>query len=311
VKALILNLQRMSTEDGPGIRTTAFFKGCPLACDWCHNPESLDPRPRANFQARACLGCRACAGVCPNGALPPPEVRPRPDLARCEGCGACARACPAAALQVQGVEWTAEALVTELARDRVFFEESGGGVTASGGEPLLWPAFVTELFERLAAVGISRALDTSGHASPGALVRAASRSDLVLLDLKLFDPEAHRRHTGQDNRLILENARRLAASLPAGRLWIRTPLIPGVTAREDNLRALGGFIAGLGPAFGRWELLAFNNLCREQYLALGRSWPYATERLLAPDELAHWTEVARGALPDPGRVVATGPTRVE
>jgi pyruvate formate lyase activating enzyme len=318
VNATILNLQRMSTEDGPGIRTTVFFKGCPLACGWCHNPESIAPGPRTVWHPRACLGCGACARVCPRGALAETSEAGaaggvRPDPARCRACGACARECPAAALEVLGAAWTPEALAAELARDQAYFEESGGGVTASGGEPLLWPGFVAELFRLLRARGIACALDTCGHASPEALSRVAAEAGLVLLDLKLWDPEEHRRHTGQDNRLVLDNARRLARGLrPDQRLWIRTPLVPGVTARADNLTGLGRFLATeLGPAVERWELLAFNNLCRDQYVRLGRTWEYAGTPLMTAAELERCAELARAAGVPPERVRPTGPTRVE
>ncbi|HOX46006.1 MAG TPA: glycyl-radical enzyme activating protein [Myxococcota bacterium] len=313
MKATLLNLQRMSTEDGPGIRTTVFFKGCSLSCRWCHNPESIERRPRTAWNPQACLGCRACEPVCPRGALRPPAQGPRPDPQRCQACGACARECPAAALEVLGREWTLDELVGELLRDRAYFEASGGGVTASGGEPSLWPGFVAGLFARLRAAGVSTALDTCGHCSPEALAQCLADADLVLYDLKLLDPELHRRWTGHGPERVLANARALARGLrPGQRLWIRTPLIPGATASPENLAALGGFIAReLGPAVERWELLTFNNLCREQYRRLGRSWDFAETALLGAAELERLAAAARGAGLEPARVLVSGPTRLE
>lgn len=313
MKARILNIQRMSTEDGPGIRSTVFFKGCPLACSWCHNPESIASGPRTVFSAERCIGCGNCSAVCEQQALPPPGQGPRPDPARCQACGRCVEQCPAAALELLGQERELDGLFDELIRDRVFFEESGGGVTASGGEPLLWPKFVAELFARLRAEGIGCALDTCGQAQTEALRAVAAAADLILYDLKAIDSELHRRHTGLDNHRILENLRDLAAGRrPGQRLWIRTPLIPGATASAENLAGLGRFLAGeLNGAVERWELLAFNNLCREQYARLGLRWAFSDTPLFSRIELDELAAAARGSGLEPERVVVSGPTRLE
>jgi pyruvate formate lyase activating enzyme len=313
VKARVLNIQRMSTEDGPGIRTTVFFKGCPLNCSWCHNPESIDPGPRTVFHAERCIGCGSCASVCGHAALPAPGRGLRPDPGACRACGDCARGCPATALEVLGRDVTLEELVDELIRDRAYFAESGGGATASGGEPLVWSVFVARMFEALHGHGIACALDTCGYASSRALASAARHADLILFDLKAIDSTLHAQHTGRGNQRILENLGQLAASLALGqRLWIRTPLIPGATATADNVRRVGQYIASeLGSAAERWELLAYNNLCREQYVRLGRAWPFADTPLLRQVELDDLLDAACRSGVGAERVVVTGPARLE
>ena len=312
LQATVLNIQRMSTEDGPGIRTTVFFKGCAMRCAWCHNPESIAPRPRLVWSAHKCIGCGGCAGVCAHGALQRRSDAIWPEPRRCRRCGACAEACPAAALERLGRRWSLPALVAEVARDRAFFGEDGG-VTASGGDPLQQAAFCTAFLQACQRAGLHTALDTCGAGSTAELLAAARHADVVLYDLKEIDPARHAQATGRPLQPVLDNARALAAALGDGqRLWIRTPLIPGATARHDNLAGLGRFIAGaLGDRVERWELLAFNNLCREQYARLGQRWEYGDSPLLGGAELERLAAAARGSGVAADRVVATGPTRQE
>ncbi len=311
--ASILHLQRLSTEDGPGIRTTVFFKGCSLRCAWCHNPESISPRPQVHWLENRCIGCRTCAKTCPNSAVRWTDSGPRIDRAQCDGCGLCAEACPANAMQRLGVQTELEPLVRELLKDRVYFEKSSGGVTASGGEPTLQPGFTAELFKRLQAAGVQTALDTCGLCAREALARILPFTDLVLFDLKLMDPKQHRRFTGQDNRQILENLRFVRDDLadrPGKALWIRTPLIPGATATLENLAAAGEWItAHLGEAVQRWELCAFNNLCRDKYRRLDMDWPYAATPLLTQAALEECADWARSSGFAPDRIFATGATK--
>jgi pyruvate formate lyase activating enzyme len=267
------NIQRFSTEDGPGIRTTVFLKGCPLRCAWCHNPEGLSPRPELMWHDTRCIGARDCLTACPERAL---ELTPqglRIDRERCTACGACARACPAGALEVIGREWTPDDLFAEVQKDAVFYQTSGGGVTFSGGEPMLQADFLHPVLLRCREAGIHVALDTCGTVSWPRYERALPLVDLVLYDLKLFDPERHKVSTGVDNAPILDNARRIAA---AGKpMWIRTPVIPGFTADEANIAALAGFIAAELPTVQRWDLLAYTNLGQPKYHRLDK--PYALE----------------------------------
>ncbi len=305
--ARVLEIQRMSTEDGPGIRSTLFFKGCSLRCGWCHNPESIPLEPQLIWREVACIGCRSCVEACPEQARALGVDGAAVDPDACTVCGTCARECPGAAIAVLGEDRTVDDVVVELLKDRAYFEESGGGVTLSGGEPVLWAGFAGEVLDRVRAVGVHAALDTCGACSPRKLVDLAQRADLVLFDLKQADSERHRELTGQLNERILDNLRLLVeAGVP---LWIRTPLIPDATATGENLRSLGALIADLGDAVLRWELCAFNNLCRDKYRRLGRPWPWADVPLLTADELAGFERVAKTSGVDPELVIATGPTR--
>lgn len=233
---IVFNLQRFSLQDGPGLRSTVFLKGCPLACAWCHNPESRAAGPQVLRLESRCMAC----GRCSIGAAPGPED---------------AEACPTGALQVAGREWTAEDLAETLLRDRIFFDESGGGVTFSGGEPLAQPGFLCEALERLRAEAVHTALDTCGHAPWEDLQAAAARADLVLYDLKLMDEDRHQRATGVSNQTILDNLRALAAV--HDRIWIRVPVVPGINDDAANLDATADFLAPLAGV-RRVDLLPYH-----------------------------------------------------
>jgi pyruvate formate lyase activating enzyme len=311
----ILHLQRLSTEDGPGLRTTVFFKGCPLHCAWCHNPESISPKPQIQWFAVRCLGCNTCLETCPNGCLSRGETSLLIDRSRCQGCGKCAEACPSGALELLGKTVSVDELLAELLKDRAYYEKSGGGVTLSGGEPTLQPGFAEALLRGLKEAGISTALDTCGLCPPEALDRLLPYTDLVLFDIKLLDPAAHRRFTGVANDKILHNLERVRDYIRRQErpltLWIRTPLIPGATTSDENLQAIGRYIAQhLDGTVTRWELCAFNNLCRDQYLRLGLTWEYAQTPLMTSEELEHCAGVARAAALRPDLVLATGATRL-
>jgi len=311
MQATILNVQRLSTEDGPGIRTTVFFKGCPLRCDWCHNPESLSAQVQVHWLENRCIGCRTCLTACPRSALQENGAGLRINRELCEGCGACAEACPANALERLGRQVELDALVAELLKDRAYYQSSGGGVTASGGEPTLQAAFTAALFERLQAEGVHTALDTCGLCSRSVLQAVLPHTNLLLFDLKEMDPLRHRQFTGSSNAPVLENLR-WASEVCACRgieLWVRTPLIPGATADENNLHAAGAFLAALPGAVTRWELCAFNNLCRDKYRRLDLPWKYADTPLLTQRELDGFAAAARASGFDPGRVHATGAVR--
>ena len=272
MKGITFNVQRFSTEDGPGIRTTVFLKGCPLRCAWCHNPEGLSPRPELMWYDVRCIGARDCLSACLEDALELTPQGMRIDRERCTACGACAEACPTGALEVIGRGWTPEELFAEVDKDSVFYETSGGGVTISGGEPMAQADFVLALARLCHEAGIHVALDTCGVVAWERYKRVLPLVDLVLYDLKLFDAERHRASTGVDNGRILENGRRIAAAgVP---LWIRTPVIPGYTAGAEDVAALGDFVSKL-PTVERWDLLAYTNLGQPKYRRLDR--PYALE----------------------------------
>ncbi len=309
ISGTILHLQRFSTEDGPGIRTTVFFKGCPLSCLWCHNPESLSLKPQVQWLAARCIGCRSCIPACPTRALSSTTAGITIDRAQCTGCGACVDSCPTEALERLGSPITAADLTAELLKDRTYFETSAGGVTLSGGEPALQPAFAVELLQRLHAAGVQTALDTCGLTSQTVLSELLPRVDLVLYDLKAIDSAQHRALTGQPNERILENLLFIRDN-PPPRLWIRTPLIPGATLNRENLAGIGNFLAeNLGDRVERWELCNFNNLCRDKYLRLGMKWAFADTPLLTAEETNVAVNWARLGGLAPERIRATGATR--
>jgi pyruvate formate lyase activating enzyme len=263
VSGITFNVQRFSTEDGPGIRTTVFMKGCPLRCRWCHNPEGLSPKPQLVWYDVRCMGARACLAACPTRALELTPAGMRIDRERCSPCDRCVEACPGGALEVIGRRWTPEELFALVARDAVFYETSGGGVTVSGGEPAMQPDFLEAFLALCHQGGIAVAIDTCGYADWSVYERLLPHVSLVLFDLKLADPERHREATGVSPERIFENAAAIAArGIP---MWVRTPVIPGYTDDDANVAALAAFISARLPAVQRWDLLAYTNLGRPKY----------------------------------------------
>ena len=277
--ALVSNIQGYSIHDGPGIRTTVFVQGCPLRCRWCANPENLEARPSVGFLARLCRGCRACAAACPRGAsLEGPDRRI--DREKCDRCGACVQACDTGALVLYGRCMEAEEVFQEVRKDKMFYRTSGGGVTVSGGEPLLWASFLGELFSLCRKEDIHTCIETCAAVPWDAFAAVLPCLDLVFCDLKLMDPARHRDQTGHDNAQILANARRLAES--AVEVRFRKPLIPGVNDDPEDIHATAGFLRELGQP--RLELMPYHRAGKSKYEALDM--PYATGELppLAPAE---------------------------
>lgn len=314
-RAIILHTQRLSTEDGPGIRTTVFFKGCPLSCAWCHNPESISSRPQVHWMAVRCIDCGICLRACSTGSLKKTAEGITRDRSICRVCGKCAEECPAGAQEILGKSTGLLDLLAELLKDKVYYNKSGGGVTLSGGEPLMQPEFSANLLRKLKESGVSTAVDSCGLCSKAALEKILPLTDLVLYDLKEIDPTMHKEFTGRDNQHILENLLLVRDYLASHRekiLWIRTPLIPGATADAGTLERIGKFIHDeLGDTVQRWELCAFNNLCRDKYRRLGLVWKYASAPLLHKQELLELERIAKRSGPNPAIIFATGVTRVE
>jgi pyruvate formate lyase activating enzyme len=240
----IFDVRRYSIHDGPGIRTAVFFKGCPLHCQWCHNPEGIRPGPELMHWPSRCSRCYACVAACARGAISKhPTEGVTIDREKCDLCGRCAEACLYDAMQVVGADAMVGDLLREIEKDRIFYEQSGGGVTFTGGDPLSQAGFLAEVLEALRARGIRTAVDTSGFSGDGVLESIAAKTDLVLFDLKLMDEARHREFTGVSNVPILENLRRLAAG-PA-EVWIRIPLVSGVNDDDGNVNATITFLKSL------------------------------------------------------------------
>lgn len=303
----ILNIQRMSTEDGPGLRTTLFVKGCPLTCAWCHNPESLSPQSQLEWLGERCIGCRTCLSVCPQGAL---DMSPEGlviDRTLCDLCMRCYEACPARAIERRGEDRSLDSLFDELIRDRAYFGKEGG-ITLSGGEIMGQAQEAAQLLKRFKEAGVHTALDTSGLCSRQALDLVLPWTDLVLYDLKLADSQAHKQWTGVGNDLILDNFRYLmeVQDKHGYAVWVRTPIIPGATDSDDNIRAIAAL---LGQGVQRWELCAFNNLCADKYSRLGGDWAFQDVPLMTRARMEELEALARASGCPQAR--ATGNTRLE
>jgi pyruvate formate lyase activating enzyme len=241
----VFDIKRYSIHDGPGIRTTVFLKGCPLHCLWCHNPEGIDPAAELMHWPSRCSRCYACVAACPVQAISKDRTGAvAVDKTKCDLCGRCAEACLYDAMQVVGREMTVDDLVTEIEKDRVFYEQSGGGATFSGGDPLAQPVFLEELLGALRSLGIRTAVDISGFAAAPLLERIAALTDLILYDLKTMDETKHRELTGVSNAPILENLKRLAAN--GAEIWVRIPLLAGVNDDDKNIDGTIAFLKTLG-----------------------------------------------------------------
>jgi pyruvate formate lyase activating enzyme len=240
---LIFDIRRYSINDWPGIRITIFMKGCPLRCKWCHNPESQSPEVQKLYTASKCIGAQDCIEVCPEDALTLTPEGIVTDYESCTLCGKCAEVCPSKAIEMSGKLYSAGELLAIIEKERVHIDQSGGGVTFSGGEPLMHPDFLIEMLKACGEKGIHRVVDTCGFAPTKTLLEVAKHTDLFLYDLKMMNPEQHKKWTGVDNRLILNNLKVLAEK--GANINIRIPLIKNVNAEEDEIRVMAEFIADL------------------------------------------------------------------
>jgi len=285
-QGLIFDIRRYTLHDGPGVRTTVFFKGCPLNCLWCCNPESQVGQPELIWIRERCLGCDLCLTVCPQEALRGTgDGGKAVDRGRCDRCGRCAERCPGEALNLIGRRVTVDEVLAEVTRDALYFEGSGGGLTLSGGEPLAQPEFAAELLWRYMheEKGDNTAVETCGFVEWPAIEMLSADVDLFLYDLKHMDPAEHLRWTGRDNRLILENARRLAR---AGRsLVIRLPLVAGINDSRENLEATAEFALSLSSV-KRIDLLSYHRLGEPKYRRLDRDYPLGGQPPLTAERIA-------------------------
>ena len=261
----IFDIKRYAINDGPGIRTTVFFSGCPLRCVWCHNPESWDAHPHKVYKQTKCIGCRSCVAACPQGAIVWNEGVKPADGVQCLRCGRCAEECPTLAIEMCGREWTIDELMAEVEKERDVMQDSGGGVTLCGGEPLFQPEGALALLQELGRRRLHRTLDTTLFAPERVVAEALDHCDLLLVDLKLMDPERHRHLTGVSNEPILSNIRLVAtAKVP---FFIRIPLIVGVNADVENIEATARFLENLPPGNGLQgiNLLPYHDVGREKH----------------------------------------------
>ncbi len=265
---LIFDIKRYSINDGPGIRATIFFKGCPLNCRWCHNPESISPKIQKLFTAAKCIGCGECCRVCPVGACRLTAQGVITDAGLCTFCGKCAEVCPTLATEMSGRYYSVAELLAIVEKERPFFDQSGGGVTFSGGEPLLSPDFLIDILEACGRQDIHRAVDTSGFVRKETLLKVAQHTDLFLYDLKMVDAEKHKRYTGVDNRLILDNLTALAEY--GSEVQVRIPLIGGVNDDDGSVAAMAAHVAGLPGEKRAVSLLPFHNVAKGKDEKLGQ-----------------------------------------
>ena len=306
---IITDIQRFSVHDGPGIRTTVFFKGCQLHCAWCHNPETIRPRPELDWYPQRCIGCRACEGVCPQEISPVPALSgDRPDLPhdRCTGCGACARVCCADARVRVGREMSVDGVRSEVMEDVPFYKESGGGVTLSGGEPLLQLDFAVELLTSCRAAGLQTALETNLCWPAARLECVLPLVDLVMADVKHPDAARHREATGSDNGPVLANLRRIAAAgIP---LIVRTPVIPGFNDAPATIEAIARSLGGL-TSLRYYELLPYHPLGESKRQALGLAGSAPPSQALSRESLQPLAAVAAAtglSVRVAGRIFETG-----
>ena len=295
-KGLIFKIERMTSDDGPGLRTTIYFNRCQLNCVWCHNPESIPQRPQLQWVDRKCIGCKRCIEVCQEQALKFKRDNLQIYREKCTSCGHCVEACPSTALTMFGQWWDLEELFHEVEKEKIFFKKTRGGITVSGGEPTLQPDFLLQFLKLCKENEISTALDTCGYSSKKVYKDLLPFGDIVLLDLKVIDSNQHQEYTGVRNSTILENAKWISRYVKENGkiMWIRTPLIPNYTATEENVKGIGEFIVNeLNNVPDLWDLLAFNKLCATKYSRLGMSWPLEIEPLMTKDEMEHFLEIAK------------------
>jgi pyruvate formate lyase activating enzyme len=267
---VIFDIKRYAIHDGPGIRTTVFLKGCPLTCPWCHNPEGQQPRPQRMYHAQRCIVCGECIEHCPAEAITASTNGNHLDPNRCRMCQTCEQVCPADAVTFVGRTIDSAAVMAEVVKDIPFYDDSQGGVTFSGGEPLMQPTFLIDLLKACGENDIHRAVDTTGYAPCEDLMAVAEHTELFLYDIKHLDPQAHLAFTGVSNQIILENLKQLARN--GGDITIRIPVIPKFNDSPAHLTRLGQFLSTL-PGIRSVHLLPFHQRARAKYTRLGMCLP--------------------------------------
>ena len=288
MKGRIFEIKKFAVHDGDGIRTTVFLKGCPLRCKWCHNPEGLTGAPILSYAPQKCISCGECVAVCPTGAHVVNESGHTYSREKCIGCGKCEEVCLGEALKLYGKEVEAKDLLPELLEDRAFYENSGGGVTLSGGEPLLQADFAKELLSLLKNEGISTAVDTSGLVPFSAFEKVVPYTDDFLYDIKAIDEDTHLFCTGVSNRLILENIKRLDE---AGKnIEVRYPFVPD--HNDGEVEKIGAFLSGI-KNLKKVRVLPYHAYAKSKYSYLGEEYPMGDKRMPEPSEVERAREILR------------------
>ena len=272
IKGFIFNIMRYSIHDGPGLRTSIFFKGCSLSCTWCHNPEGISSAAQRIYRQYLCIGCGQCMDRCSQNALTLTPNGVVADETRCTQCLTCAQTCPAEAMEFIGKSMTVSEVLEEIKKDVPFYDESGGGVTFSGGEPLNQPLFLLEMLKACGELDLHRTVDTAGYADSKLLLKIAEQTDLFLYDLKHMDPLKHRLYTGVSNEKILCNLELLARQ--GAQITIRMPIVPGINDDEENIERLGAFLGRL-PGIHKVHILPYHSVAQGKYRSLKTDFPLA------------------------------------
>jgi pyruvate formate lyase activating enzyme len=311
--AIVTEIRSLSPHDGPGLRTTLYFKGCSLKCQWCHNPETIGSSPEIEWDSKSCIDCRICEAECPEKAIAFSEPQAYIiDKNKCTACGLCVESCPSKALKKIGQPYTVHQLVERIQKDDNFIKRSNGGVTFSGGEPALQYPFIAELALKLKAHDYHLALDTCGAATAKAYETLVPLMDLILFDLKEMDNARHRLFTGGSNVEIHKNLTLILKTIEQHNLctevWIRTPLIPGMTNTSENIQGIGELIS-TKKGIQKWDLCTFNNLCVAKYRKLGQEWGLEHDELLSITDAANLLNLARQSVPEEVSVTLSGLTK--
>ena len=296
---MITDIQRFSLNDGPGIRTTVFFKGCGLACKWCHNPETFSMKPQLLVYPEKCAGCGHCVAVCPTGARYIKDGKLVYEREKCTGCGACAYECFYGALQISGQDLTADDVMFQVEQDIPYYKHSNGGVTLSGGEAMLQKKLCQEIITACKERGIQVAVETALNIPAETVEEIAPQFDLIMFDIKLPDSESYKEWTGVGNELIVKNIEFISKlGIP---LIVRTPIIPGVNDSTETIRKIADYIAKLENV-SYYELLNYNPLGHGKYAALGMECPFEEARPLSKERM----EELRAAAAETGLTVKVG-----
>ena len=290
-ESLIFDIKRYAINDGPGIRVVIFFKGCNLHCAWCHNPESITAKAEKMYSPAKCIKCGSCVESCPENAIALESEGIVTNFNLCVVCGKCADVCPTKAIEMSGKRMSVSEIMDIIEKEQIFFDQSGGGVTFSGGEPLVHTKMLLELLDECGRRGIHRAVDTAGNVSTGTIFEVAKRTDLFLYDLKMIDAGLHLKWTNERNDKILFNLKAIAEA--GTHIIIRIPLIGGVNDTDENIEQTARFIADLTGDKKKVHLLPYHNIAQNKYMKLGKSDDF--ENLQAPGKEAIAKAIAKFA----------------